>query len=279
VTSLVNGPRGRGPRPPGRRGEASLADVVDVDPRIEARRAEVRLSRLTRRRHQWLVGSVIVTVLVLVYGLTRTSLLDVDDVIVTGAAHTPADEVRTASAIRPGDPLTDVDADRAIGAVRALAWIDDATVVRRWSGSVEVSVTEREPAVAVEGDVGVALVDRRSRVLAVEPAAPAALLLVRGVPIVAPGETMPPVMEGALAVAAALPAGLRTRVTAIDVVGDEVELALRPSGRARIGTVDKLDLKMRALLVLFGQVDLQKLCVMDVSVPANPVLTRQDPCG
>ena len=90
---------------------------------------------------------------------------------------------------------------------------------------------------------------------------------------------MPPAFAGALAVAVALPAGLRTRVGAIDVVGDEVTLALRPSGRARIGTVDKLDLKMRTMLTLFGQVDLTQLCVMDVSVPANPVLTRQDPCG
>jgi hypothetical protein len=131
----------------------------------------------------------------------------------------------------------------------------------------------------VEGPAGYALVDRQRRILAVEAAEEGQLPIVRGIPVGAPGETMPPALDGALTLAAALPPGLRTRVVTIDAVGDELELSLRPQGRARIGSVDKLDQKVVSLLTMFGQVDLTKLCVVDVSVPAAPVLTRDDPCG
>jgi cell division protein FtsQ len=274
--------RRRGPSIGGLTGEARLASVVDVDPRIEARRAEVRLDRMARRRRQWLAGSVAVTVLVLVYGVTRTALLDVDDVLVQGAVRTPAEDIRAVSAVRPGEPLTDVDDERAVAAIQVLPWVDTATVTRSWTGSVDIIVTERHPALAVEGDAGVALVDGRRRVLAVESDVEGAvgdLPRVRGLPLGAPGESMPPVLDGALALAAALPPGLRTRVVAIDVVGEEFRLALRPQGTARLGTVDRLDEKVVALSTMFGQVDLTKLCVVDVSVPASPVLTRDEPCG
>jgi cell division protein FtsQ len=276
VTGVQDRARGRsGPRRP-----AGFADVADVDPRIEARRAEVRLARLVRRRRQWLAGSVAVTVVAMLYGATRSPLLDVDDVTVRGSARTPAAEVRAASGVRPGDPLADVDAERAVAAVRALPWVDDAVVTRRWSGTVDVAVTERVPAVAVEADdATVALVDARRRVLAVSPAAVAGdLPLVRGLVPAAPGATMAPELDGALAVAGALTPGLRTRVEAVEVVDGELELALRPTGRARLGSVDRLDQKMVALLTLFAQVDLTDLCLVDVRVPAAPGLTRANPC-
>jgi cell division protein FtsQ len=282
--------RSRGPAIGGVPGEAGLANVVDVDPRIEARRAEVRLTRLARRRRQWLAGSVAVTVLVLLYGVTRTAVLDVDDVVVAGAVRTPAGDVRAASAVRPGDPLTDVDGDRAVAAVQGLPWVDTATVTRSWTGSVDITVTERQPAVAVEGEAGVGLVDGRRRVLVVDAPGPSGrlsgesgyagdLLLVRGVPVAPAGETMPPAFDGALALAGAMPPGLRSRVVAVEVAGDELRLALRPRGTARVGTVDRLDQKLVALSAMFGQVSLDDLCVVDVSVPAAPVLTRDDPCG
>jgi hypothetical protein len=268
---------GRAGRP---RGPAGLADIVDVDPRIEARRAEVRLTRLARRRRQWLAGSVAMTVVAVLYGLTRSPLLDVDDVVVTGAVQTPAADVRAASGVRSGQALTDVDAEAAVAGVRALPWVDTAAIARHWGGSVELDVTERVPAVAVEGDDGmIAMVDGERRVLAVVPAAPPQLPRVRGIALEAAGATMPPALDGALALTRALTPGLRTRVVAVDLVGDELELELRPSGRALIGTVDKLDQKVVALLTVFGQVELTDLCRLDVRVPTAPGLTREDPCG
>jgi cell division protein FtsQ len=269
----------RAVRPPLRRGEAALRDIVDVDPRIEARRAEVRLARLTRRRRQWLAGSVVVTALGLLYAATRTPLLAVDQVSVTGAARTAADDVRAASGVRPGGALTDVDVEAAAAAVRALPWVDGATVARSWTGTVTVDVTERTPAVALVADDGTAaLVDERRRVLAAVSAPPPGLTLVRGLPAAAPGSTLPEEVDGALALNRALTPGLRTRVEAVEVADGELLLALRPQGRARLGTSDKLDQKIVSLQTIFSQINLDDLCVVDVRVPGQPGLTRDQPC-
>jgi cell division protein FtsQ len=266
-------------RPPLRRGEAALRDIVDVDPRIEARRAQVRLARLTRRRRQWLIGSIVLTALALLYAASRSPLLAVDRIAVTGTGQTPPDDVRAATGIRPGDALADVDGDAAAAAVRALPWVDGATVARNWLGTVSVEVTERVPALALVADDGAAtLVDDRRRVLAVVPAAPPGLPLVNGLPREAPGATLPVAADGALALVRALSPGVRTRVEAVEVDGDELSLALRPQGRARIGTPEKLDQKVVALQTVFSQVDLSDLCVLDVRVPAQPGLTREEPC-
>jgi cell division protein FtsQ len=269
----------RAVRPPLRRGEARLRDIVDVDPRIEARRAEVRLARLTRRRRQWLLGSLVMTLLAVVYAATRSPLLAVDQVAVTGAARTVPDDVRAASGIRPGSALTDVDGEAVAAAVRALPWVDGATVERNWLGTVTVSVSERSPVLAlVAGDGTAALVDDRRRVLAAVPAPPPGLPVVRGLPAAAPGTTLPDAVDGALALSRRLTPGVRTRVEAIDVADGELTLALRPQGRARLGGPDKLDQKMVALQTVFSQVDLTDLCVLDVRVPAQPGLTRDQPC-
>jgi cell division protein FtsQ len=256
-----------------------LADVVDVDPRIEARRADVRLARLARRRRRWLAGSIAMTVVVLSYALTRTALLDVDGVVVRGAVQTPPEDVRSASGVHPGLALTDVDEVAAEAGVQALPWVAVADVTRSWGGSVEIAVSERTAEIAVGAEDGsVALVDGARRVLAVLPEAPASLPLVRGVGRESPGATMPPSIDGALALARSLPPGVRTRVVAIDIVDEELEMALQPQGRVRVGTPERLDEKVTAMVTVFGQVDLTDLCVLDVRVPASPGLTRQDPC-
>src|SRR5687768_9465586 len=119
-----------------------------IDPRIRARRIEVQRTEGRRRlrRLAWLSAAVVL--LVGAWGLTRTTLLDVDRVVVVGAAHSDGDAVVAATGVRQGDPLLDVDAGQVRHAVERLPWVATATVSRSWPGTVHVRLRERT-AVAV----------------------------------------------------------------------------------------------------------------------------------
>jgi hypothetical protein len=79
----------------------------------------------------------------------------------------------------------------------------------------------------------------------------------------------------ALAIAAALPPDVRAKVVLVVVSPDGAELRLRPEGTVKLGSLDRLDEKLRTTETLLARADLRRLAVLDVRVPANPVLTRQ----
>ena len=56
--------------------------------------------------------------------------------------------------------------------------------------------------------------------------------------------------------------------------GGQVELRLKPSGIVRLGPPDQLAQKMLATQTVLTQVDLTRLAVLDVRVPASPAITR-----
>ncbi|MDP9070552.1 MAG: cell division protein FtsQ/DivIB, partial [Actinomycetota bacterium] len=91
-----------------------------------------------------------------------------------------------------------------------------------------------------------------------------------------PGLTATTVGEP-LRVAAALPAAIRARVTDVVVVpGAGLELRLRqPRAVVRLGEADQLQAKLAALLTVLEKADLAGITVLDVRVPASPVLTRR----
>ena len=284
---------------------------VAVDPRIAQRRREVSADR----RRRWLrrIGAV-VAVLALVAGavaLTRTPLLDVDEVRVHGTVRTPTDAVVAASGIVPGQPVLEVDEAGAAARVRALPWVDDVTVSRAWrEGEVTIAVTERTPVAVVATDGRWALVDGTGRVLAVadRPPAPpappagqepdeatraasaahedpaAVLPEADGLPVVVgpaaidPGATVDEADAPLLAVAAQVTPGVATRVAAVRSDGDGFVLDLRPRGRVELGTADELDVKLRTVTTVLAEVDLTCLASIDVSVADTAVLTREAGC-
>jgi hypothetical protein len=57
----------------------------------------------------------------------------------------------------------------------------------------------------------------------------------------------------------------------------EVDLRLvGDAGLVLLGPPDQLPEKMAAVLTMFEQVDLRGMAVMDVTVPSDPTLTRQE---
>ncbi len=255
-------------------------DTSDIDPRLRARRIAVRRDEGRRRLRRLSVLGVVAAVALLVVGITRSPLLDVDRIQVVGAVHTPVDAVQRASGIRRHSPMTDVNLDRARRGVAELPWVRTVSITRRWPGTVEVVITERTAvAVVPAGAAGFALVDGDGRVLDVSPAPPDGYVVLANVPPPgAPGTTLDPAAADALAVARAMPASLRPKVSTIVPGNDGVVLRLVVGGIVRLGPAIDLDSKLRNADTVLNQADTKNVCAVDVRVASAPSLTRGKGC-
>lgn len=250
--------------------------IATIDPRFRARRIAVARDAGRRRLYR-LLGLLAVTVVVLAtIAALRSPLLDVDRVVVTGAARTTAGAVVDVAGVRRGDALVDVDTGSVARRVATLPWVREVRVERHWPGTVAVAVTEREPVAAVQAaSGGFVLVDAAGRLLAAEAVAPDGLPTIEGAPERAgPGERLSGAAAPGLAVAAALPPSLARVTGTVAVDGGEVELRLVPFGTVRLGAPDDLAAKFLAAATVLDQVDPTGFGVLDVRVPTAPVLTR-----
>ena len=152
------------PRPPGTK-------PGPIDPRFRERLIEVRRVEGRRRLRVLLILAGFLAVALLGWGFTRSPLLDVDHVHVTGTVHTAPADIATASGVHTGMAMFDVDIGDAAARVRAVPWILRVHVERQWPSTVSITVVERAPVAAVPAKAGVAVVDRTGRVLAIGPTA------------------------------------------------------------------------------------------------------------
>ncbi len=246
--------------------------VAVVDPRMRARRIEVRRSDARKRLHRLIAFGTAFGVIALTLVSLRSPLLDVDHINVVGADHTGVDVIRSASGIHRHQPLIDIDTGAARAKLLALPWVADVSVRRAWPATIDIKVTERTAAASEPaGQGGYALLDATGRVLGVDPAPPPGMLVVSGVaPAGTAGTTAPSDTTPALQVAAALPASLRPRLSGIDVASGDVRLLLALGGGAiTLGPPDQLPAKLLAVLTVLEQVDLTDVCTIDVRVPRH----------
>jgi cell division protein FtsQ len=254
-----------------------------MDPRIKARRIEVRRGQ-GRRRLQRLadVGAVVLVAAGFAVAL-RSPLLDVDRIVVTGAARTGGDAVLGELGIGRGDPLMDLDLAGAGARVAELPWVQEVSLHRRVDGVVEVAVIERTPVAVVPSAAGDLLVDASGRVLG-PPASGGADLgpLPSVVGLAAdlrPGDHLPSAAAGALQAAGALGAAAPGAVTELRADPDDLRATLATGGEVRLGTAERIDAKVRSLATMLEQVDLACLDELDLRLPGSPVLTREDACS
>jgi cell division protein FtsQ len=253
---------------------------AEVDPRIAARRDAVTADR-RRRRHRWLAWvAVVITVAAGGWLLTRSALLDVEQVRVEGATHTSVDDVVAASGVSTGDPLVGLDEGAAVRGVEALPWIAEATVERSIDGTVRVRVTERVAVATVPTEAGRALVDLDGRVLAAvgsdeEVAEPDTVLMaIEGLVAPGPGGMLGPEAAGAMEVLAGLTPGLQARVSSVAITPDGgLALALRPQGVAELGPPTELPAKLASLVTVLAQVDQTGLGTINLRVPDLPTVS------
>ncbi len=250
---------------------------VPIDPRIRRRRIEVRRSQ-GRRRLRVLVAVVLLLALTgTAWLLLRSPLLDVDTISIGGAQRTDPAAIWRASGVRSGVAMVDVDESRAARKVEALPWVAEAAVRRHWPNEVSITVTERSALAALrrQDSVGWVLLDASGRVLEQVSEVPAGLVPIEGIAAAASPGTLVAGPHDALRLAAALSEQLAGRVAAIRVMPTgELELQLAGGGTVRLGAPSDLDRKLSAAETMLASVDSRGLAVLDVRIPASPVLTR-----
>jgi cell division protein FtsQ len=189
---------------------------------------------------------------------------DVQDLTVTGLTTVPEQAVRDAAAVVPGGPLVAVDTAGVAQRVGALPGVASVEVRRAWPHTVEVQVTERVPVALWQTPQGVFEVDGTGLPYRPAPEPPPALprLTFAGV---APQD---PATGAALAVLRDLPPPLRAQVSAVEVAGTTVTLALADGRSVRWGDPDRSPDKIAVLGPLLGQPG----TVYDVSSPDLPTV-------
>ena len=211
------------------------------------------------------------------YLVTRSPLLDVDQVRVVGAERSGADAVLQAAGIEVGSPMTDAPTGPAHDRVAAMPWVESVQVERRWPGRIEIHVTERVPAAALLGSDGALyLIDGSGRVLApfTGEVTEVPVILI-GSAAVAPGAAQPGV-AAPLAVGRLLTPDLRAWVEALVPAPDgTVDLMLRQGIRVELGSQAHLSDKLVDIATVLTRVDLVNIETIDVSVVHNPVVTRK----
>jgi hypothetical protein len=254
-----------------------------IDPRIRARRIEVQRG-MGRRRLQRLVDlGLLLAVAAGFAGALRSPLLDVDQVVIRGNEHTPAELVLEQAGISKGEQLMDLDLATAGARVAELPWVHEVDLHRGLDGRVDVRLTERT-AVAVLGEgLDAVLVDAEGRALArsaAEPALSASLVQLAGLSVrpPEPGEFLSSSARQALDLARRLVDITPGVVLEVDAGGSIV--GTQPEGpQLRFGPPTQLEAKVRDLRAVLDQVDLTCAAVIDVRAPGSPVLTREEGCS
>jgi len=259
---------------------APVAPVrVPIDPRIRARRIEVRRGE-GRRRLRLLTASLGACALLGAgVGALHSPLFAASTVAVAGNRQTSRASIMAATGLDRRTLMIDIDGPALAARVRRLPWVADARVGRSWPSTVRIWVSERKAvAVVAAAGRGVAAVDRTGRVLATGAQTFPGLPLVSGIaPAGPPGTATDAAAQPGLAVAQALSPGLAGRVAQVAVEADgTVTVHLAGGGPVvRLGSPDGLAEKLQALDTILTRVDLRGVNTVDVRVPRAPVLTRQ----
>ncbi len=223
-------------------------------------------------RRRLLVAVVVVLVLGTgAWMATRSPLLDVDHLVVSGNERVSTEELLHTAGLERGDPLLWLDVGEATDAIEALPWVRDARVEREWPDTVRVTVRERRAvAWADTGDGRALLIDPLARVLAVEPSPPTARPQLLDVAPTGPvGGWITPV-EGARVAGmlrGLVQAGTRTIATA----GGRVTMHTASGQEIRLGRPTQLRAKVAAAVAVLGAPQAAGKAYVDVSAPSNPV--------
>jgi cell division protein FtsQ len=242
-----------------------------------------RMRRATDWLPQTLAGRVLVALGAIAlftaatWAATRSSLLDVDHIVVSGGMVVTPDQAVAGARIHRGQPMLSVHSGAAERDLRTLPWVQTAVVEKVFPNTVKIRLTERTAAaVAARPAGGWVLVDGGGRVLAERPDRPGGLPEVIGAGAPAPPAATFDAARPALDVIAALPDALRRQVTDATLVGEAVTLHTG-SREIRIGPPTQLAAKVAALSVLLERVGGRSVAAIDVRVPQAPVVVPTAP--
>ena len=255
--------------------------AVAVDPRMKARRIAVLREQGRRRLHILVALASVVLVAGVGFGISRTPLMDVDRISITGGGARTA-EILESTGFSTGMPMLSLDLGEAERSVASLPWVRSARVWRDWPGTVRITVVPRVPVAEVPATGGrIVLIDAYGYAVewATAPAEPGGLAHV-AVPFAGRLGDIHTAADGPLAVVAAMPDDLRAWVSAVTVDTGNGQLGLQLIGGANVmlGEQNLLDDKMSAVRAVLAGTELDCITEIDVIMPDIATVTRHQPC-
>lgn len=243
-----------------------------IDGRVRARRAAVRRA-LGRRRLVRLVGAAIVVLLLIsTLAILGSSWFGVrsSDVRVTGNVYTNPVQLNEIIDGVLGTPVVLVDTDALEAQIDEIAWVSESSVRTDWPFGLVIDIREREPVLSFPGQDGLfRVLDADGRVLDVIDGWPFEYLLLvsADTPNLGVADFAPPGPTGAAALGAVLTAGIRNRVSLIEVdaAGTDLRVTLDDSTLIKFGAARELFPKLVRLETVLAAGEILPGAVVDVS--------------
>ena len=253
--------------------------MADMDPRIQERRIEILRAKGKKRLR---IVLLVVSLLLLTLGgviVTKSSLLDIDQIVINGADGELAVLISEQSNIRKSTPLLEVNSSGAIRGIEKIPQIKTARISKSFNGTLTITVTKRTAVVASHDGGSWVLFDQEGRVV------DRVLELPFGYPVIDGLNESPQMGEWvsdqalpAIELAMNLPPILVANISSVQI-GEALELNLFGEGKILFGDVNNQNEKILAAATILEKADLTDLVHIDVRAPKNPVLCRSSECS
>ena len=255
--------------------------MVEIDPRIQERRIEIIRAKGKRRLRILLMVVLLGLLSLAAIMISKSSLLDVDEVAVVGADSELKEVIVTVANIPKSKPILEVDTQAISERIKRIPNVKDVKVSRSFGGKVTISVTLRKPSVLLSNLGEWFLVDLDGRVLERVSELPPNLeypIVEGNFDDLKVGEWVPEQALYAIELAANLPSVLLADISFVST-NEGIELILFGEGKILFGDNEALESKILAASTILEQVDLAELIHIDVRTPDKPVLCRAVECS
>ncbi len=250
-----------------------------MDPKIQERRIEILRAKGRRRLR---VVLLIASLILLAIGgvvITKSSLLDVDEIVIKGADTELETIIRNQTNSIISKPLLEVNSSSAVERIEKIPKVKTVKISKSFNGTLTIHVTTRMPVIAMNDQDSWILLDDEGRALKRMLELPHGYLVIAGVADVPNvGEWVLEQVLPVIDLALNLPAILAADISTIEI-GDMVELLLYGEGKVLFGDTKNIDAKVLAAATILSQADLDNLVHIDVRAPKNPVLCRSKECS
>ncbi len=250
-----------------------------MDPRIQSRRIDVMRAKGRRRLRVLVLIVVILSLGVGGYFISKSTLFDVDEIVVEGVSGELEAEVRRVAGIRRGQPILEVDSSSSSKKIEEVPWVKEARISRSWGGTITIRVSTRDPVAAFENEEGWVVVDIEGRVLQERDELPYDLLPIEEeVGNLSIGEWAPEQAIPLIQVAGTISSQLTGDISSIKG-GDQIMLLLFGGGKILFGDSSDIEEKVVAAATILSQVDQSSVLHIDVRAPLTPELCRDPSCS
>lgn len=263
------------------------ADPLQVDPRIQRRRQQVR-NDLRKHRKRVLIGVLsTVTVVLLGFGVLWTPLFAVEHVNVISQDGTIRDDLISVSGVTIGDPMVNVDQHEIEQRLLAVPDVLGAEITREWPRTINMVVIEETPRLIIRNALGRFVIGEHGGVLSAfhgnttETDAHTELLelIVETDDVVEVGTPLAGVTWVAARAVQQFPESLAHKV-ATATLTREGTLVVETTNEETVqfGSPEESTAKVVALQSVLASVDPECRSVIDVRDPIRITVTRSPSC-